>query len=348
MVEFSNGDKLGVAGMSELVVLRRNAERPEYRPFSVEPPATSAYCITPGDDGRLWGGASFGVALFSFDPKTGESWRSLPVDGQRYSGGQVEGLAMWRGKIYLHAYTGGLHAVYDPAMPWSSQDNANPRIVHRSAPEYIRPCRWSALDDRGFFWGCWLSKYGTREMAVTRWNLATDEVVTFERVLPGQSPAHAACDGERLWFTTGGYANGMPNARGPFALVALDRDGGIAFERRFDASLQPSSVCFAGKYGVVCAGKTLYAIDADAMSLSEIPGVELKNGYIDTTAPCGGGAIAVFDREATHIVEPKERRLVMTAEAFEGALCGTVLGGEFYVADQRRPDIYRLVKGARA
>ncbi|MDR1531065.1 MAG: hypothetical protein LBS62_02565 [Clostridiales bacterium] len=332
LTEFANGDKIGLSGM-ELVVLRSGAEAPLFAPVDAEPPAAQIYHLTSGDGGKLWGSAAFGRTFFSFNPETGAAWNSPAVIHGPYGGGQLQGQVMLGGKLYIHGYADGGHILYDPDAPWDLRGGKNPRVVHISAPEYIRPFYRTVADNHGYIWGAWNSRYGTREMAVTRWNAATGQVTAFERLVPGQTPHGIGCDGDNVWVTTGNYANGLPNKQDRFVLFALNTEGEIIFEQRFEIPVNLGRVCFIGKRGVTTAGRKVVAIDAETFTLSDIPGIGLKAGKIDLIEQYDGRAIAVFDEDAVYVVDPSEKRLLFTAPPLRECYAAASHDGAFYAAE---------------
>jgi hypothetical protein len=338
LFEMNNGDKIGKRGQ-DLFILRKGSQEPEQLPIGVEPPITDILSLCASEDGKLWGSSNFGMTIFSYDPKTGEYWNSDAICYD--SGGEVYGMAMSGGKLYMSAYANGGHLVYDTKQPWDAWNGVNPRNAHISAPKYNRPEARSVIDNNGYCWTGLMAGYGVREMAVTRWDTKTDEVKTFEHLVPNRTPYGLDTDGDNVWITTSGAANGLSEDRElSLSLLAFDSQGNILFEKSFEKGIRLGRVCFSGKFGLVSAGGKLFSIDAERFALREVPGVSLKRDRLEVISKYDCSTIAAFDEDATYFVNPMENRLVMTAPPVKGVNSATVLDGEFYA--NSHSDLLRL------
>ena len=324
----SKGDKFIEYGQ-EYAVLRKDSKTPELHSFTIEPPSTSILTLITDDDGLIWGSSTLGMTIFKYNPKTGEYWNSHPVSN---STGEVYGMVSHNKKIYMTSYIRGDHVIYDPQQPWDHRSNVNPKTIHSSAPEYIRPITCSIIDNNGYIWTGWSAKYGTREMAITRWDTKTDEVVTFEKLVPGQTIYGLAHDGENIWFTTTSRANGLPEIEDCFHLCAINKDGQIVFKHRFDKGLKPGRVQFCGKKGIVVVSDSLYIIEAG--TVRRVNDITIKAELLECMTKHSDTTVAIVDTDRVLFYDVVNEKLTMTAPPLVNRVEGAVtLNGEYYAAE---------------
>ena len=315
----------------EYVVIRKDSETAEIKAFTVEPPATAILTLIADDAGMIWGSSTFGMTIFKYDPKTGKYWNSPPVSN---NSGEVYGMVYHNKKLYMTAYIAGDHVVYDPSKPWDHRNNINPKVVHLSSPEYVRPIAVSIIDDSGYIWTGWSAKYGTREMAITRWDTKTDEVVTFEKIIPSQTIYGLSTDGENIWFTTAGPANGLPDIDDSFHLCAISKDGEIVFKKCFDFGLRPGRVQFCGKKGVVVVNDSVYIINADTFTLHKANDITIKAKIVESVTKFNETTVAIVDTDQVWFYDVVNEKVVMSAPPLKKRVEGAVTcGGEYYTAE---------------
>ncbi len=186
-----------------------------------QPPATGIHSLCGDGDRTIWGTTVFGLTFFRYDTATGayENTGNAVAQG----GGEFYGSRVLDGKLYLTSYSDGYHVVYDPLQPWNAQENENPRILRRIAPDYIRPHGRTVIGPGKKLWTGWLSPYGTYGGALSRIDPADGSVTVFP--VGDRGVASVAADDERIYYATFGHGNGMPDAEGPFSLVSVDPDG---------------------------------------------------------------------------------------------------------------------------
>ncbi|MDR1531219.1 MAG: hypothetical protein LBS62_03380 [Clostridiales bacterium] len=338
LFNLKNGGAIGIRGQ-EIFIIRPGSVEAEILPFTVEPPNTQIIVIAPDHKGNLWGAPNFGMTIFRYNPETGETWNSTTACYD--FGGEFYGMVPINGKIYMSAYCMAGHILYDTEKPWDAWDGLNPRCVYAAAPEYNRPYAKSVADNNGYVWTGLHSKYGTREMAISRWDTQTDEIRLYEKIAPGKTVHGMGTDGDNIWFTTSGAASSLAEDKEmELDLYAIDAEGKVIFHENLGREAFPGAVAFAGKYGLVSVGHQLYAIDGEKLEIEKIPGVTLANLRLGVER-CGSDTVAAFDSEVTYIVNPKEKKTAAKAPPLKDPFwSGTVLGGTFYVVQGR--DIYRL------
>src|SRR5205814_1085714 len=107
------------------------------------------------DQGRLWGGPTFGQTLFYLDTKTGKAVNTRTISD---SGGEAYDVAIVDGICYAVAYAGGEIIRFDPKAKWDQVNHINPKVLARVGPDYIRPSAGVAVGDDGRLYSGWLAK----------------------------------------------------------------------------------------------------------------------------------------------------------------------------------------------
>lgn len=213
----ANGDKVralplaegrwaGVRGQ-DYYIIESLEQVPELKRIPVPAPATRIHTITTDAEGHIWGACGFGQTIFRFNPADGSYWNSSSVCS---SGGEVYGMRFVEGKLFLSAYVGGDHIVYDPTKPWDQLGNVNPKSLKPVRPDYVRPEGRTVIGPDGGLWTGWSAKYGTYGGALSRINPETEEVDVWKDVIPEQQVAGVAADDRYVYFTTNGGASGLP------------------------------------------------------------------------------------------------------------------------------------------
>ena len=328
LIKMSNGDIFKSLGQ-EYAVLRKDDAEPKIIKFKSEPPATFIHALIYDQNGLIWGATGLGMTIFNYNTETGAYWNSLPVST---GSGEVYGMVSHNGKIYMTAYSLGEHVVYDPARPWDHRNNINPKTVRRLYPDYIRPLTYSHLDNAGCIWTGWTAGYGTREMAVTRWDTRTDDVTLFEKLIPGQPIFSLDTDGENVWFATGPHANGLPGLDDAFYLCAIDKNGKFLFKHTFEKGIYPGRIKFFGKKGIITAGDALIFIDADHFTLRNADNIEIKSKCVGNISKYDDTTAAIFDAESTVFYDVINEKIKFTAPKLDGCVDAITVGGRFYAS----------------
>jgi hypothetical protein len=274
------------------------AERPPLRIIPAPRPATRIHSLTSDAQGRIWGSAGFGQTIFSFDPRTGETWNSQVVCD---SGGEVYGMAFAGGRLFMSCYSGGDHVVYDPGQPWNQVDHLNPRTLRPAGPELIRPSARSLIGPDGHFWTGWMAAYGRYGGGLSRVKVDSLEVEIWTDPVGPQALMGLAADQQYLYFITGGEANGLPAQLGPFCFAVWDPEKGLAWKREFAPGQVLHSVA-------AMAGRVLVGVDQrveifDPRSLEFAGQVELA-GACQLLVPLPSGEVAACCGQQLWLVDP--------------------------------------------
>jgi len=166
------------------------------------------HLLRADDNGRVWGGPTFGQTLFHVDVRTRKITNTRTVSD---FGGEVYDLVVVDGICYAAAYVGGEVIRYDPDAPWNQIDHVNPRSLLALTPDYIRPTGGiCALPGKRLASG-WQAKYGSFGGAVAVTDLATEKSQVFRDPLGPWNIQGICAAGDLIFFTTGNSANGLPS-----------------------------------------------------------------------------------------------------------------------------------------
>ncbi|MEG2020913.1 MAG: hypothetical protein RR087_04005, partial [Oscillospiraceae bacterium] len=197
-VYMSNGDLVGVQGQ-EMFKIKKGEDAISFVDITCEPPEAFIHEVITDEDGKIWGASSFGMTIFNYDPKTGRAENTRSITS---AGGEVYGMVAYNHKIYSTAYSWGEHVVYDPAKPWQGRENINPKMIKSLYPQFIRPYTRSHVDSDGFIWTGWLADYGTRGLAISKWNTKDDTIEVFKNIIAQTGIFGMAVTDNYVWFTT--------------------------------------------------------------------------------------------------------------------------------------------------
>lgn len=217
----ANGRWGGVRGQDYYIIDSLD-EVPVLKRIPVDAPATRIHTLTVDDGGQIWGACGFGQTIFRFNPADGTYWNSSSVCN---AGGEVYGMRFVGGKLFMSAYVGGDHIVYDPEQPWDQLSNANPISLKPVKPDFVRPEGRTVIGPDGGLWTGWSAKYGTYGGALSRVDPETREVQVWNNGVPEQQVAGVAADDRYVYFTTNGGASGLPfrEVQGYFGVWHPDR-----------------------------------------------------------------------------------------------------------------------------
>lgn len=303
------------------------SRRPTLVPIPAARPPTRIHTLAAGADGRVWGSCGFGQTIFSYDPLTGEEWNSDVVCN---AGGEVYGMVWSDGRLFLTAYAGGDHMVYDPREPWNQLDNRNPRTLESVAPEYIRPETGSVLGPDGGIWTGWLAKYGTYGGCLTRVDPETLELHRWDKPVPGQGLSRIAADHRFLYFTTGAHANGLPPATGPFHLLVWHPDGSQHAALVLPEGTLVRSMVAVGGMLVASVGSELLVFDPE--DIGAYDSVSLPEA-VELLVTIGDGTALAFGTKRVFSVDPQARTATDIGSSPGRVRTGTVApGGTVYGA----------------
>lgn len=235
-IRLDNGNAYGIRGQ-QYFVLHPEDTKPQFIDIPVEAPSTAMLELV-WHEGTLWGASALGQTIFSYDPKTGANWNSNMVCD---NGGEVYSIVPINGKLFMAAYAGGDHVVYDPGQPWNQLDNINPKTVFTAGPDiFCRPNGKSVQGPDGAFWTAWMSPYGVYGGGMTRIDPVTYEVKVYKDIIPGLAFGGLTTDGELMYLTTVPTGNGLPEQKGKqMVLCAVNTEGQIVRQRLLDEALIP-------------------------------------------------------------------------------------------------------------
>jgi len=260
--ELGDGRIFGLRGQ-EYFIAASDETAPTLHAIPADRPPTRIHTIIVAPDGIVWGSCGFGQTIFSCDPQTGAYWNSNGVCDQ---GGEVYGMAFTNDRLYLSAYSGGDHVVYDPTQPWDQVNNQNPKTLDSVGPAFIRPEANSVIGPDGNFWTGWMACYGTYGGALSRVDPCTNAVTVWPDLIPGQALISLAADSRYLYFTTGGNGNGLSTKSEPFHFVVWEPAEGMIWRQRFGAEQTLGRVCTAGGRVFVVVDESVQIFDPSTMA----------------------------------------------------------------------------------
>lgn len=260
-----NGDQFAVRGQEYYIMA--GAGQPTLREIPSERPPTRIITLAADPQGKIWGASGFGQTIFCYDPVLDESWNSQVVCDK---GGEVYGMAFAQGRLFLSAYSGGDHIVYDPEQPWDQVGNHNPRTLESVYPDLIRPEAKSVIGPDGHFWTGWMAQYGVYGGGLSRVNTTSGQVTLWPDPVPGQPLVGLAADDGYLYFITGGSGNGLSPKSEPFHFVVWDPAGHIVWQQSFPAGRRLHQVAAVSGRVALCIDQELHLFDPASLAWSAV------------------------------------------------------------------------------
>lgn len=124
--------------------------------------------VTAGPDKKLYGGVTFPMRMFIFDPQSG-----LFENYGEYS--QLNAMMAYNNKVYFAGYPQGDLIEYDPAKPWKyplpKPEDPNPDYLFRCSPVINRPHRIAGLTDGNTIIISGTPDYGHTGGGLLFWNI---------------------------------------------------------------------------------------------------------------------------------------------------------------------------------
>jgi len=312
-----------------------NETAPPLQQIPTERPPTRIHTITAAPDGKIWGSCGFGQTIFSCDPATGAYWNANAVCDR---GGEVYGMAFANKRLYLSAYSGGDHVVYDPAEPWDQVNNRNPHTLESVGPALIRPEANSVIGPDGHFWTGWMAEYGRYGGGISRVNTGTGDVTVWPEPVPEQPIVGLTADERYLYFTTGGGGNGLSPKVEPFHFVVWAGDGGTVWDAQFAAGQKLGRLCATEKSVVVVVDETIQLFDPAAMGWRQtIPLAE----PCTTVLALPNGTVAIFGKTALWHFDPISCDLTKFCD-LPGAVGTATIGADGALYFASGVNLYRL------
>lgn len=291
VIRLANGKWAGICGQSYFLA-EADGGAPELRSIPVPAPPTAIHTIVADDNGTIWGATEFGQTIFSCNPQNGTYWNSSNVCS---SGGEVYGMQFAHGKLFLTAYAGGDHIVYDPRQPWDQLNNINPKTLRSVAPDLIRPTGRTVLGPDNGIWTGWSAKYGTYGGGLSRIDPKTFEVQSWYDPIPGQQVCGLAADNRYIYFATNGYASGLPyNDEVNCHFAVWSPAGEIVFKYAFPRGVKLGSVLALGGKVLVSDDTRIHMFDTLSMAFAGSVDVAQSSGAL---VALDGERAAVFGKE---------------------------------------------------
>lgn len=331
-----DGRRLVERGQEYYLVATEPSVPPVLKPIPAEAPATGILTIVSDAQGRIWGASNFGQTIFSYDPPTGRFWNS-PVVCDR--GGEVYGMAFARGRLFLSAYCGGDHVVYDPAQPWDQLNNRNPKTLETVRPALIRPHAKSVIGPDGHFWTGWMAAYGVYGGGLTRVDTGTGHMTCWRDPIPAQGLESLTADARDLYFTTTVAGCGLPDKTEARHFAVWSPEGRVVWEQAFDPAVRLGQVLAVGGRVLVQIGPRLGIFNPSSLTFERHLDVPVCGAPM--VAWCDGQAL-VFGADRIWRVTPGTGVCEPVADAPAAVTCATVTpDGTIYFACESR--LYRLV-----
>lgn len=267
LFRLGDGSVAGVCGQ-DYFILEKGKREPDLFPIPTQAPATRILTVIGGEDGRVWGSSAFGQTIFSYETEDG-SCRNYPSVCS--SGGEVYGMRMIRGRLFLSSYSHGDHIVYDPRAPWDCRGNKNPVNAGSVSPALIRPTGWSAVGPDGAFWTGWSARYGVYGGGLSRLDPDTLRLESWYDPVHGQQLTRMDADDKYLYFATNGEASGRAEKRDLFHFVVWDVFGRkIVKDIPLNGILHPYCVANAQKGRILLAAdETIRVFSRDDMEFED-------------------------------------------------------------------------------
>ena len=333
VIPLADGRHFVVRGQ-EYYLTEIGVDTPPLHPIPTPKPPTRIHTITGAPDGKIWGACGFGQTIFSCDPVSGDYWNSGVVCDQ---GGEVYGMSFAGHRLFLSAYSGGDHIVYDPAQEWDQVSNQNPQTLTSVGPDLIRPETRSVIGPDGHFWTGWMARYGVYGGGLSRVDVHSGEVSVWRDPIPGQSLIGLSADEQFLYFTTGGKANGLPDKVDAFHFVVWDPEHGEIYRHRFARGQKLGRVLAVAGRVLVCVDSSVHIFDRGEMEWQAT--VTLDEPCSELIALPDGSAL-LFAGARAWTVDPHDGARVHAADLPGPAYTATVSNGNVYFA--HLTELYRL------
>ncbi|GGD52450.1 WD40 repeat domain-containing protein [Paenibacillus nasutitermitis] len=239
-------------------------DQPDYKRIPTSAPATEIHTITSDAEGTIWGACGFGQTIFYYKPEDKSYWNSSQITS---SGGEVYGMSFHQNKLYMSAYAGGDHIVYDPSKPWDELNNVNPKTLNSVSPQLIRPTGRTVVGPDGGVWTGWSAKYGKYGGGLSRIDPSTEEVLSWYDPIANQQIAGLSADDTFIYFTTNGGASGLTyNQDVRCHFVVWSPEGRIVHKQPFPKDIVLRNVIAAGGRVLVNAGEHIQIFDPSQMA----------------------------------------------------------------------------------
>lgn len=142
--------------------------------FTYEANGSAISSLVAGTDNKLYGSTNHPMHLFKYDPESGQFTDYTYITA--VGGGNFPNLAAWNNKIAGGSYPDGRVYVFDPSLPWTYGDgaNPNPKLIGTYGDIY-RPRMALLLNDNETLVMGGHSGYGSVGGGLVFYNLATNQ-----------------------------------------------------------------------------------------------------------------------------------------------------------------------------
>ncbi|WP_127579516.1 hypothetical protein [Paenibacillus koleovorans] len=299
-IPLASGIYVGVRGQ-DYFVASGAGDSPGLQRIPVEAPATHIFGLTIAPDGCVWGSSGFGQTIFKYDPRDGSYWNSSVVCN---GGGEVYGMQFVGERLFLTAYSGGDHIVYDPSKPWDQLGNVNPRTLQSVGPDWIRPLGHSIVGPDRAIWTGWSAKYGVYGGGITRLDTDTLELTRWANPLATQHVSSLAADDRYVYFVSTLGGNGLAAQDEVCHFGVLTTGGDVVYSEALPNGAK------AGKLAA-CGGRVWLAVD-EALRVFDPDALRFVDGGDVALGRRATGFCAVSERELLVFV-PDELLVLDTA-----------------------------------
>jgi hypothetical protein len=330
------GRYAGVRGQDYFIV-NNMSDIPKLKCIPVPAPETMIHTLITGEDGQIWGSCTFGQTIFRFNPEDGTSWNSSAVCDH---GGEVYGMQFIGDRLFMSAYVGGDHLVYDTKAPWNQLYNENPRTLQSAAPALIRPAGRTVLGPDGGVWTGWSAKYGTYGGGLSRIDPDTLDVACWYDPVQKQQVDGLTSDRNYLYFTTNGGASGLAYKDEPCHFgVWSTQENRVVFVQRFeDGGKTSSAVLAAGSRVWVAVGTGIREFDPATFTFTRT--IELGEACA-WMVKISEEVVAAFGETHLFLISSEEAEATQLTELPGHVHTATLAnGGELYFAVNS--ELYRM------
>jgi len=351
--ELKDGRVIGIKGQEYFII---DGDEVSFDRIPTEAPPTNIMTVAADEEGVVWASSELGQTICSYDPKTGEYKNTSAVTDE---GGEVYGICPKDGKVFLTAYVGGDHMVYDPKKPWDQYNNVNPITLKTVRENMIRPHGKSVVGPDGNVWTGWSANYGVYGGGLSRINTETYEVDSWFGIIPEQSMESVAAGDTYIYAVSSGGTSGLEDKKDKFYILCFDTNANIVWKKQYELGILFHKIIVAGGYVLVSeidendnVGRILVFREN---TMEELPTIELG----ELGKPCGisfrcyeknavthfipyddTSIIAFIGKEAVRMEIPSGR--ILDSCPIEGCVNTATMDKDKHIYFSVEPDLYSL------
>ena len=302
-----DGRVMGIRGQEYFII---DGDEVTFDRIPTEAPPTNIMTVAVDEEGVVWGSSELGQTICNYNPKTGEHMSTPAVTNE---GGEVYGICPKDGKVFLTAYVGGDHIVYDPKKPWNQHDNVNPKTLRSVHETMIRPHGKSVIGPDGNIWTGWSANYGVYGGGLTRINTKTYEVDDWFGIIPEQSMENVAAGEKYIYAVSSGGTSGLPDKKDKFYILCFDTDANIVWKKQYELGILFHKILVTNGYVLVSEIDTIEnkgrILVFRENTMEELPAIELGT----PGKPCGISFNCYEKNVATHFIPYDETSIIVFA-----------------------------------